>query len=331
MEEVIRQINPFFSQIPFGQSNTEKTQSCSELEKKQKTETIESRICNNYKSFNDVKNQIINDINKLDCFICKNQENTKTAFSALSPVIPLRRISSVPDNIENGDYARAAGLVAIAGVMLPEDVRDMKDAWNQIVHKKLPNYDYKNSQAPFRFIRGTYAEAPVNKLGKYGYYAHECDKSFAETNFGKKLKQLLNVSLGKPEYTGRVVPIIINDDGEHLKVMAKVYAENLKGPFLGKLLYRAMQRTTVIGAIILSALWIPSIIKAFNKPTDLNDKFVNAGKQTLKASFNVTSILAGIGILGTLGARKGPAGSVIGMGIGAVTGSYIYDRINKTV
>ncbi len=325
MEEAIRKVNPFFSQIPFKQI------SGSELEKKQKTETIESRICNNYKSFNDVKNQIINDINKLDCFICKNQENTKTAFSALSPVIPLRRISSVPDNIENGDYARAAGLVAIAGVMLPEDVRDMKDAWNQIVHKKLPNYDYKNSQAPFRFIRGTYAESPVNKLGKYGYYAHECDKSFAETNFGKKLKQLLNVSLGKPEYTGRDVPRVFKIADEYIIIPEQIYAEKLKGPFLGKLLYRAMQRTTVIGAVILSALWIPSIIKAFNKTADLNDKFINTGKQTLKASVNVTSVLAGIGILGALGARKGPAGSVIGMGIGAVTGSFISKTISEKI
>ena len=324
MEEVIRQVNPFSSQIPFKQISPE-------LEKKQKTETIESRICNNYKSFNDVKNEIINDINKLDSFISNNKENAQTAFSALSPVIPLRRISSVPDNIENGDYARAAGLVAVAGVMLPEDVRDMKDAWNQIVHKKLPNYDYKNSQAPFRFIRGTYAEEPINKLGKYGYYAHECDKSFAETKFGKKLKEYLNVSLGEREYTGRVVPKVIKVDDEYLNIMERIYSEQLKGPFIGKLLYRAMQRTTVIGAVILSALWIPSIIKEFKKPIDLKDKFVNAGKQTIKASVNVISILAGIGILGALGARKGPAGSVIGMGIGAVTGSYLSDKINKNI
>jgi len=325
VEDVIRQVNPIFSQLPFGQISR------SELEKKQKTETIESRICNNYKSFNDVKNQIINDINKLDCFISNNKENAQTAFSALSPVIPLRRISSVPDNIDDGDYARAAGLVAVAGVMLPEDVRDMKDAWNQIVHKKLPNYDYKNSQAPFRFIRGTYAESPVNKLGKFGYYAHECDKSFAETNFGKKLKQFLDVSLGQPEDTGRSVPRVFKYGEDYFRGLEMVSAEKLDGHFFGKLLYRAMQRTTVIGAVILSALWIPSIIKAFNKPKNTEDKFVNAGKQTFKASVNVASVLAGIGILGALGARKGPAGSVIGMGIGAVTGTYLSDKINKNI
>jgi len=235
-----------------------------------------AKIQDTFKAFIHNTDQYKTNVKTLDNSALKNKEGTKAVFSALSPIIPFRRISSVPDNIENGDYERAAGLVAVAGVMLPEDLRDMKEAWNQVVHKKLPNYDYKNCQAPFRFIRGTLAESPVNKMGRYGYILHEFDKSFAETKLGKKLRKLLKVTLGKSEATGRKVPQLVQTDLGYKLFNIPVFAEKLEGPFIGKLIYRAMQRTTVIGAIVLSALWIPSIIKAFNKPEKTQDKFTNA-------------------------------------------------------
>jgi len=335
VEEVIRQINPFFSQIPFGQSNTEKTQSCSELEKKQKTETIESRICNNYKSFTDVKNQIIKDINKLDCFISNNKENVQTSFSALSPVIPLRRISSVPDNIENGDYARAAGLVAVAGVMLPEDVRDMKDAWNQIVHKKLPNYDYKNSQAPFSFFRGTALEPIVNKMGKIGVYLHKADIPLSKTKFGKSLRTKFNIDINPfdAERTGRKVPQIgiDNETGKTIMGQVDVLAFNIKGKPLPKLIGRTLLRIPLFSVLVLGLLELPSIVKKINNAKTLNDKTREGTLQTLKSSVNLASIIAGIGLTGALFARKGPAYSVLGMGIGSVSGVYASKTVQKWI
>ena len=290
-----------------------------------------TKIQNTYKAFINNTDTFQSSVNNLDKTVNKNKSINKAVFAALCPIIPFRRISSLPDNIENGNYERAAGLVALAGLMLPEDLRDMKDAWDQVIHKKLPIYDFKNCQVPFRFIRGTLAEAPVNKMGKNGVQLHGHDKSFAETKSGETLRKLLKVSFGKPEATGREVPMIVKDGSDYLTRMSKVKAEKLEGPFLSKLLYRALQRTTVIGAITLSALWIPSIIKAFTKPDNTHDKFTNAGKQSLKASINVTSVLSGIGIIGALGAKKGPAGSVIGMGIGSVIGSFIANRINKNI
>ncbi|MDD3012636.1 MAG: hypothetical protein PHC34_02910 [Candidatus Gastranaerophilales bacterium] len=291
-----------------------------------------AKIQDTFKAFIHNADQHKTTVKTLDNTALENKEVTKAVFSALSPIIPFRRISSMPDNIENGDYERAAGLVAVAGIMLPEDLRDMKDAWEQAVHNKLPNYDYKNCQAPFRFIRGTYAEAPVNKMGKYGYILHEFDKSFAETQLGEKLRKLLGVSFGKPEMTGRKVPQVINIDNKYVVEEIPVIANKLRGTFLSKLIYRAIQRTTVIGAIILSTLWIPSIIKAFNKPEEMKDKLTNAGKQTLKASINVVSVLSGIGILGALGnIRYKYVGSVIGMGIGSIVGSFIANKVNKNI
>jgi hypothetical protein len=291
-----------------------------------------NKVQDTFKTFSAVRNEIKSEIDKLDCFIHKNKEETKIVFSALSPVISLRRISSLPDNVDDGNYTRAAGLVAVAGIMLPEDLRDMKDAWNQAIHNKLPSYDNKNCQAPFSFIRGTFLEPLVNKLGKYGYILHEWDKSFADTKFGEKIRKLLKVTFGKKEATGRKVPRIINIDGEYILENVNVYAKRLKGPPIGKLIYRGMQRTTLMGAAILCALWIPSIIKAFDKPEETQEKFINAGKQTLKASVNVVSVLAGIGIIGALGAsKKRYVGSVVGMGIGSVIGSFISSKINDNI
>ena len=123
----------------------------------------------------------------------------------------------------------------------------------------------------------------------------------------------------------------INEDGQYIAESVKVYAKKLEGSFVGKLICRALQRTTLYGAIILSAICIPSIVKAFNKPEVTQDKIVNASKQTLKSGITVTSVLSGIGIIGALMAPLGPAGSVIGMGIGSIMGASLSNKINKNI
>lgn len=337
----IKNLNPyqqFMQQDRNTQSNPVKPVSTEDSAEKQPIKPLANKV---YTDINDVKDtfekfsnnaeQVKVKVNDLDSKVVKNKDMVKATLAALSPIISFRRVSSVPDKLDDKDYLGTAGAIAVAGVMLPEDLRDMKDAWNQIVHKELPKYDYKNCQAPFRFIRGTLAEKPVNRMGKYGYYAHKFDKSFAETKIGEKIRKLLKVNFGKPEATGRKVPKVIKDESGYSEIMEKVYAEKLEGSFAGKLIYRAMQRTTVIGAVILAAIGVPSIIKAFKKPEETQDKFANAGKQSLKVSINVASVLSGIGTIGALGAKKGPTGSVIGMGIGSVLGAYIAGKINKNI
>jgi len=333
VEDRIRQLYPQFSQLSVGHCKSGKTNFGSELEKKEKTGKNENRICNNYKSFSAVKNEIINDVNKLDCFIIDNKEKTKTAFSALSPIIPLRRVASVPDNIDNGDYIRAAGLVAVAGVMLPEDVRDMKDAWNQVVHNKQPKYDYKNAQAPFSFFRGTALEPIVNKMGKVGVKLHQLDIPMNETNFGSFIKRNLNIVINPfdSERTGRKVPQIgiDNETGKTIIGEVEVLAFNIKGKTQQKLIGRALLRIPVFSVIVLGLLELPSIVKKINNAKTLNDKTRQGALQTLKSSVNLASIIAGISLIGALFARKGPAYSVLGMGIGSVSGVYISKTVQK--
>lgn len=295
-----------------------------------------AKIQNTYKAFINNTDTFQSSVNNLDKTVNKNKSINKAVFAALSPIIPVRRISSVPDKMKDKDYAAITGTIAVAGVLLPEDLRDMKDAGKQILLGKMPKYNYKEFQAHFSFIRGSFLEPVVNKMiNKYGYYLHEWDKSLLDTRFGKKIKKILNVEYAETDYTGRIVPQIIKDEktGEYIKQDAEVIARQLKGSKIGKLICRGMQRTTVYGVLTLSAICIPSIIRALNKPENIEDKVSNAGRQTLKSAVNVVSTITGIGLGGallvTLG--LGPAGSVIGMGLGCVIGAYISNKINKKI
>jgi hypothetical protein len=265
----------------------------------------------------------------------KNSEKTKKIFAALSLIIPVRRLSSLSDNIEDHNYVRAAGLVALAGIMLPEDTRDLKDGLKQlltnILPRKLragiaknnrnlykdfvwfnPKYDYKNYQAPFSFFRGTVLEPLTNKMHKLGNKLYKLDKSLFDTKKFHKVLELLKVEIEDSIPTGRVD---VNN--------TPIYAYKLKGNPFAKLLGKALLRTTVFGLATLAVLELPAIFNAFLGKENQENNLNNGIKQILKSSIYVTSVLSGIGITGAAIAKKGPAGSLFGMGLGALLGSYL--------
>ncbi len=92
----------------------------------------------------------------------------------------------MPDKLDNKDYIGTAGALAVAGMLLPEDLRDTRDGARQVIHKILPEsiqekiqkrfpkffdnfidyapkYNHKEFQTPFSFIRGSFLEKFVNK------------------------------------------------------------------------------------------------------------------------------------------------------------------------
>ena len=100
-----------------------------------------------------------------------NQPQTTSQDSvfvyALESLPPVRRIASLPDKIQNNDYIPALGLASLALINLPEDVRDIKSAGEQISTflkggKYQGGYDYKNYQHDFSFFRGTILERFVD-------------------------------------------------------------------------------------------------------------------------------------------------------------------------
>lgn len=263
----------------------------------------------------------------------KNKEIRKTVFSILSPIVPFRRISSLPDNIEDGNYERAAGLVALAVVNLPEDTRDIGSALKQVLKGELPKYDYKEYQAPFSFFRGTALQPLVNKMGKVGEWLYSKDKTLYHTKFGEFLTKILKIDMSDSKFTGRKVPNVVYDDkiNKYMPKEVKIKAYKLNGKPFSKLVGRALLRIPIISVFTLSFLELPSIIKSFSKPKNTKNRVLEGTIQVLKSGINVVSILSGISLIGALFARRGPAGSLVGMGIGSVIGSSISKHIGKEI
>lgn len=239
------------------------------------------------------------------------------AFEALPP---FRRVKTLPDQIQNGNGATALGMASLALINLPEDLRDIRGAIKQFRGKE-PSYDYTKCQHPFSFFRGTFlkhfANPETSSNPKLAKKILKSDKTLAETSFGKKILKFLGV-----EKIDRIETKIqtINSTKECPKlVSANIY----KGTAFGKLTARCLERSTVWGLGAMTLLELPQIINAFCHDSGIDKKAENGGKQVVKSAINIAAITAGIGYMGALGARYGgPAGSLIGMGAGAVLGGY---------
>lgn len=266
---------------------------------------------------------------------CKNN-NRNLILYALSPILPIRRTSSVADDLENHNPIRAALMIALASIFLKEDIKDLSSAAKHLGSKITSKikfkskFDYKDYQVSFALIRGSFIEPLVNKLGKFGYFLHKYDKTLFDTKFGEGVRNLLNVKIVDKINIGREVPQIIKDGaGRYNKKMVSVFAQKLSGPFIGKMICRSMQRIMLLEFAIFSAAWLPAIFKSFNTPKQGEDKYKSVKKQILKSLSNVVAIFGSIGFLGAIGSRKGPLGHILGMGAGAVVGTLISNKVNE--
>lgn len=300
-----------------------------------------------------ISREIKSDINKFDEFINNNSVSATSVLTALSPIIPFRRVTSVPKKLQDHDYGGATIALGVAATLFPEDLRDVKDAVRQLnslimpqklkdlIKKSSPKfydnfinyvkkYDPKDFQVPFSFVRGSFLENIVNKHpNKLGYLVHKGDIPLIETKFGQRVKKLLNVTESGYFQTARKVPVIRHEGNNYIIKEMRPVAYKLKGSKFGKLVCRSLQRMTVYGSLTLCLVSIPSIIKAFNKPKIIEEKLNSARKQTLKSAINIVISLASIGLGGALLAPIGPLGSVVGMGLGCTIGGFISGQICK--
>lgn len=256
-----------------------------------------------------------------------NQKKTNDAsvFTSLLEVIPQgRRLVSTPDEADKGDYASVAGAVGLTFINWKEDLRDINGAINQFLG--LPSkYDYKNYQHDFSFTRGTTIEKWLNKKidedKKWAKWIEKNDQTLADTSFGRKL---LNIT--KAEEKDIIETPIENARG--YKIPATSYEGKLFGEFTG----RAMKRTTKLGLMVMAAIEAPKIIKAMTTDGSIGDKTTSTLKQTAKSTINIASLTAGIGYGGAIGAKYfGAAGSLVGMGVGAILGGKISAKAQQII
>ena len=257
----------------------------------------------------------------------------KVEKSALGIFPTFRRVLSLPDKVEKGDTVGAVGVSAVAVTLLPEDLRDVRNAWNQVSAKiqgkpyEAP-YLHEKFQHDWSFFKGSLVDEWVKRLKdsnakQIARNLYEKDKSLYNTKFGKTVRNFLSINDGLPEKAG-----ILKDKFGKQMYVSEIKAKNVFGELTG----RAMKRTTKIGAILLAALELPRIFKAMNQGENITEQAGNAGKQTAKSAVNVTSLLAGIGYCGAYGAKKYKAiGSLVGMGIGAVIGATASDKIQDVI
>ena len=102
------------------------------------------------------------------------------------------------------------------------------------------------------------------------------------------------------------------------------FAYKYEGSKFAQLTGRALKRTTKLGVLALALLEVPKIIEAIQKSEII--------EQATKSVVNVTSITAGIGYGGAIGAKHGGAmGSLVGMGFGAVLGSKLSEKMQEII
>jgi hypothetical protein len=285
---------------------------------------------NAYKSYPQLQRDV-NGVKEQVAQVDSVEENLEKCF--FGSITPVRRVMSLPDKFEKGDAVAGLGLASLAIVNLPEDIRDMKAGYHQLAAKLggkayTPAYDYSKYQHDFSFFKGTLMQEWMNKAktqaGKERvakWYA--MDKTLYASKFGDKVKNFLGITNGKQELASGIKDVFGNE-----MIVTEVVAKNKFAELTG----RAMKRVTVLGVVALALLELPKLFKAMNKGESISEQAGNTIKQTGKSAINVTSILAGIGYGGALGAKKfGAMGSLVGMGVGAVIGATASNKIQDII
>lgn len=239
------------------------------------------------------------------------------------------RINTLPQKLEQKDYAPAMGIVSLAVLNGPEEISDVFSAYNQI-RKGFPKpvtfhsgYDNKKAQHPFSFFRGTILHEYMNPLSpkcphpKLAAWLIKQDKTLWDTKVGNWIQEKLGIKTGKIKTT---IPDIENSKNNKQMVYARVFKTS--NPF-ADITARALTRTSTLGALALGGIEAAHVVHEVKNGKNF---FVEAGKSAV----TLGTTLGATGVLGAIGAKYlGPTGSLVGMGLGAVTGAIVSNAMDQ--
>ncbi len=257
----------------------------------------------------------------------KNSISGESSSNVIFEGLPMYgRINSIPDKLENKDYTPAMGLVSLAVLNGPEDLRDVMSAYKQIKDGfKDPHfhsgYDNKIAQHPFSFFRGTILNDYLNPSSKEcpnpkaAAWLIKQDKTLWDTKLGNWVQKKLGI---KQSDMLTDIEQIDSIPANKRRVPAKVFkCSNL----FKDILARAMTRTPVLGVAAMGGIEAAHVAHEVKNGRNF---FEESGKSLL----TLGTTLAATGILGAIGAKHlGPTGSLAGIGLGAITGAIV----NKTI
>lgn len=248
-------------------------------------------------------------------------EDIKQRGDIIEGIPVVGKLNSVPDKIEENDFIPASGIVSLALLNGPEDIREVVSAYKQIkafVQGKdyEKPYDYKRAQHPFSFFRGTLLNDYVNpfsqkcKFPKLASWLLRMDKSLWDTKLGRNFAERFDVDID--EITTKEKSIYHTDEKPYF-----LRAYHFKSPSkFANLTARAMTRTPVIGLAFSGAMEAAHLIKEVKEGDNF---FSELGKSATRLASS--SIITGY--LGAVGSKYGPTGSLIGMGLGAILNAKI--------
>ncbi|GEM_PF-1117575 len=253
----------------------------------------------------------------------KNSISGESSSNVIFEGLPMYgRINSIPDKLENKDYTPAMGLVSLAVLNGPEDLRDVMSAYKQIKDGfKDPHfhsgYDNKIAQHPFSFFRGTIMNDYLNPSSKdcpnpkAAAWIIRQDKTLWDTKLGNWVQKKLGIEVD--EKVTQIQDIASTSVDKKL-VLAKVFKTN--NPFKD-ILARAMTRTPVLGVAAMGGIEAAHVAHEVKNGKNF---FEESGKSLL----TLGTTLAATGILGAIGAKHlGPTGSLAGIGLGAISGAAV--------
>jgi len=245
------------------------------------------------------------DVDRLD------KSTQQKLLYALSPLPPARRISSLPDTVENKNWSRAGLLAGMAAANFPGDLREMGLAFKNPFAKR----PYQHEMSFFKLTL-------LDKLPKKYPWLSKMDKTFFSTGFGKFVRKKLNIGID------------LSDIGKIEDACTKTPLKGYKytGNFLQRTLGRAMHRLPVIGLFATSALEIPALITSITKTKgNIWDKTRSFGKQLIKSGGYIGFTTAAITIAGAITFPCSALLGLIGMAAGSTLGLIASKKLNKLV
>lgn len=259
-----------------------------------------------------------------DYLLIRSKVESKPETDVVFEGVPIfGRINSVPEKLNNKDYTPAMGLVSLAIMNGPEDLRDVMNSYKQI-KEGFPKpktfhsgYDNRYAQHPFSFFRGTIFNEYMNPNSKncpnpkLAAILIQEDKTLWDTKFGNWVQKKLGIKTKNIETEIKSIDFTLANKN---MVPAKKFITSSP---IKDTIARAMTRTTKLGVIALGGI---ESTHAAHEIKNGENFFEQMGKSTV----TLGTTIAATGIFGAIGAKYlGPTGSLVGMSLGAITGAVI--------
>lgn len=288
-------------------------------------------------NYNNPQNRIVKNLSPAQSFQTKN----KWLSYSLMAAPPYRRISAIPDKMSSDEIFYSLGMASLGLVNFPQDLRDIKEALKQVFlniqgKKYTGVYDFRNYQHDFSLCHGTLLERFIDtkkmQSAKLAEKIQRLDNTLLNTGFGRKVLDLFGVKEIKSQAFKQ-----FNKNTHAWEVVKDVngkikYARGFSGSKFGVLTAHVLARTIIPELMVFSVVEIPLIYRALATSDNLREKAKNILKQTAKSAITVASLFLGFGYLGAIGSKYFKVfGSLAGMGLGAIVGTKVSQKINKRI